>query len=256
MSISEIFRRKKKKNTKNYGAEMLLSSKTTFYIAESYKTLRTNLLFALAAAGETELKNVFALSSSLPGEGKSISSANLAIAMAQMNAKVLLVDADLRKPVQNKLFAASNARGLSTVLIGETMLDVAIKKDVRPNLDLLTSGKIPSNPSELLGSKAMLNLLTELSGLYDYVIVDTPPINVVSDALTFAPHTAGLLLAVCPAICKHDHLKKSIESAKLANVNLLGAFLSNTTNQSLGLSYNGKYGRYGRYGSYSKKYGY
>ena len=245
---------KTKKNTKNYGDEMLLSSKTTFNIAEAYKTLRTNLLFALAASNEAELPNVFAVSSSLPGEGKSISSANLSIAMAQMDAKVLLVDADLRKPVQNKLFSASNVRGLSTVLIGETVLDVAIKKDVRPNLDLLTSGKIPSNPSELLGSTVMLNLLKELSGIYDYVIVDTPPLNVVTDALTFAAHTAGILLAVCPSICKHEHLKRSVESAKLANVHILGSFLSNTTNKSIGLSYNKKYSRYGKY--YYKKNGY
>lgn len=230
---------------------MLLNPKTSFQITESYKTLRTNLLFALAASEDAELKNVFAVSSSLPGEGKSITSANLAIAMSQMNAKVLLLDADLRKPVQHKLFSVGNVRGLSAVLIGDCMLDVAIKKEVRPNLDLLTSGKIPSNPSELLGSKPMLKLLHELSGMYDYIIVDTPPINIVSDVLTFAPHTAGILLAVCPTVCKHDHLDKSVESAKLAGVNLLGAFISNSTNQSLGLSYNGKYGNH-----YYKKYGY
>lgn len=244
----------KKKKAKNYSADMLLNSKTPFHITEAYKTLRTNLLFAIAAAGDAEFPNVFVVSSSLPGEGKSISSANLAIAMSQMNAKVLLVDADLRKPVQNKLFAASNIRGLSTVLIGETLLDVTVKKDVRPNLDLLTSGKIPSNPSELLGSKAMHKLLGQLAEMYDYVIIDTPPINVVSDALTFAPHTVGLLLTVCPSICKHDHLKKSVESAKLANVHILGSFLSNTTNKAIGLSYNRRYGRYGKY--YYKKYGY
>lgn len=247
--------KKVKKNSKNYNSEMLLSSKTSFYITEAYKTLRTNLMFSVAAVSEdVELKNVFVLSSSLPGEGKSISSANLSIALAQTGSKVLLVDADLRKPVQNKLFAASNVRGLSTVLVGESVLDVAIKKEVRPNLDLLTSGKIPSNPSELLGSKAMRDLLHEISGLYDYVVLDTPPLNVVSDALTFATHTAGILLAICPSICKHDHLKKSIESAQLANVHVLGAFLSNTTNQSIGLSYNRKYSRYGKY--YYKRYGY
>lgn len=245
---------KKKKRSKYYGNKILLSAETPFNIAEAYKTLRTNLLFALAASNDAELPNVFAISSSLPGEGKSVSSANLSIAMAQMDAKVLLVDADLRKPVQNKLFSASNVRGLSSVLIGETVLDVAIKKEIRPNLDLLTSGKIPSNPSELLGSTVMLNLLKELSSMYDYVIIDTPPLNIVTDALTFAAHTAGILLAVCPSICKHEHLKKSDESAKLANVHILGSFLSNTTNTSLGLSYNKKYGRYGKY--YYKKYGY
>jgi capsular exopolysaccharide synthesis family protein len=246
---------KKNKKAKQYGGEMLLNSKTSFYIAEAYKTLRTNLLFSIAAAKDSaEFGNVFAISSSLPGEGKSISSANLSIALAQTGASVLLVDADLRKPVQNKTFSASNVRGLSTVLVGETMFDVAVKKEVRPNLDLLTSGKIPSNPSELLGSKAMHSLLEELSGLYDYVVVDTPPLNVVSDALTFAPYTSGILLAVCPSVCKHDHLKKSVDSAKLANVNILGAFLSNTTNKAIGLSYNRKYSRYGKY--YYKKYGY
>lgn len=247
-------KQKSKKGAKNYSSDMLVSSKTSFYITESYKTLRTNLMFAVAATGDVDFKNVFVLSSSLPGEGKSISSANLSIVLAQTGSKVLLVDADLRKPVQNKLFAASNVRGLSTVLVGETLLDVALKKEVRPNLDLLTSGKIPSNPSELLGSKAMLDLLNELSSMYDYVVIDTPPLNVVTDALTFAAHTAGILLAVCPTICKHDHLKKSVESANLANVNILGSFLSNTTNKSLGLSYNKKYSRYGKY--YYKKYGY
>lgn len=244
----------KKKEVKNYNAEMLLSSKTSFYITEAYKTLRTNLLFSVAAANNVEHKNVFAVSSSLPGEGKSVSSANLAIAMSQMDSKVLLVDADLRKPVQNKLFSASNVRGLSTVLVGENLLDVTVKKEVRPNLDLLTSGKIPSNPSELLGSNTMVELINELSSLYDYVIIDTPPLNVVSDALTFATHTTGLLLAVCPAICKHANLKKAVDAAKLANVNMLGVFMSNTTNKIMGYSYRSKYGKYGSY--YYKKYGY
>ena len=247
--------KKKKRSSKNYNSEMLVSSKTSFYIAEAYKTLRANLMFSVAALEEdVPHKNIFVLTSSLPGEGKSISSANLSIVFAQTGSKILLIDADLRKPVQNKLFAASNVRGLSTVLVGETVLDVAIKKEVRPNLDLLSSGKIPSNPSELLGSKAMRDLLDELSAMYDYIISDTPPLNVVADALTFASDTAGLLLAVCPAICNHDHLKKSVENAKLANINILGAFLSNTSNQSLSLSYNSRYGRYGKY--YYRTYGY
>lgn len=244
---------KSKKHVRHYGGDMLLNSKTPFNITEAYKSLRTNLLFALAASNDAELPNVFAISSSLPGEGKSVSSANLAIAMAQMETRVLLIDADLRKPVQNKMFSLSNVRGLSSVLIGETMLDVAIKKDVRPNLDILTSGKIPSNPSELLGSSVMLKLLKELSGMYDYIIVDTPPLNIVTDALTFAAHTAGVLLAVCPTICKHEHLRRSTESANLANVHLLGCFLSNTKNSSIGLSYNKRYGHYNYYSYYERK---
>lgn len=230
---------------------MLLSADTPFHIAESYKTLRTNLLFSIAAV-EAELQNVVVVSSSLPGEGKSVSSANLAIALSQTGARVLLVDADLRKPVQNKMFAQSNVRGLSTVLIGETVLEVAIKNEVRPGLDLLTSGKIPSNPSELLGSKAMRRLLGELSAAYDYVIVDTPPIYVVSDALTFASHTAGLLIAVCPSICKHEHLKRTVESAALADVHILGAFLSNTAGGGLGLSYKGRAEKYKKYNNYKR----
>ncbi|MBR6917749.1 MAG: CpsD/CapB family tyrosine-protein kinase [Clostridia bacterium] len=246
--------KKKKKYLNEYNADMLLSSKTSFNVAEAYKTLRTNLMFSVAAIEDVDFRNVYVISSSLPGEGKSITSANLAIALSQTGSRVLLIDADLRKPVQNKLFAASNVRGLSTVLINENTVEESVKKDVRPNLDLLTSGKIPSNPSELLGSKAMRDLLAQLSKVYDYIVLDTPPLNIVSDALTFAAHTAGILLAICPSICKHDQLKKSVESIKLAKVNILGAFFSNTMNKSFGSYYKRRYGRYGRY--YYRKYGY
>lgn len=200
----------------------LLTVQTSFPITEAYKTVRTNLLFSLATAQ----KKTVIVSSALPGEGKTTTCSNLAITMAQTGAKVLLIDGDLRKPAQNKVFRVSNNYGLSTVLLRSSTIDEATHQNVRDNLDLLTSGPTPPNPSELLGSHHMVELLQCFEEKYDYIFIDSSPINVVSDILTLSSQTAGILLVVWKGVTTHEQLKKTIESIEFANTKIVGVVLS------------------------------
>lgn len=143
-----------------------VSKNGTFQIVEAYKNIRTGLLFALSTTKEKSI----VCTSAEPGAGKSTSCSNVAITMAQTGAKVVLIDADMRKPTQHKIFRVSNSQGLSKLLSGLAPLKDSIQRDVVTNLDLIPSGPIPPNPSELLGSENMLLLLEQLSQQYDYVL--------------------------------------------------------------------------------------
>jgi capsular exopolysaccharide synthesis family protein len=219
-----------------------LSDTSPFHVKEAYKTLRTNLLFSLAACKN---KNIV-ISSALPSEGKSCTCANLAIAMAQTGAKVMLIDADLRKPTQYQIFKVDNSKGLTTILAGFNNLDDVIKKDVVEGLDLITSGPAPPNPSELLGAERMTFLLEKLNDHYDYVFIDTPPVNVVSDALVFAERIAGILLVTRHGRSTYDEMTKAVSSIEFSGANILGVVINGVSERS------GRYGKY-KYGKY--KYG-
>ena len=166
----------------------LLDKELSFQATEAFKTLRTNLMFSLA----TKDSKAFAVTSSVQHEGKSTMTANLALTFVQMQAKVLLIDADLRKPTQQRLFKLKNKEGLSTLLAGLSTFKDIVCRDVIPGLDVLTGGPIPPNPSEMLGSERMKKMLSDLSSRYDYIIIDTPPINIVTDALTLSDSIAGV----------------------------------------------------------------
>lgn len=238
---------KKHKEDEGHSPDMLMNKTTPFAVTEAFKKLRTNLRFTLAAS-DSELPNVTAVSSSIPGEGKSITSANLAISMAQINSKILLIDADMRKPVQHQLFECSRDSGLSSVLAGTDTLEAATVKEVREHLDLLPAGPIPPNPAELLASKNMTKLLSEVSKQYDFVIIDTPPVDVVTDALVFAGQLAGLVLVVRPDNCRHALLQRTLSAIELAGIKILGVVTSDHSGEgSLSPSYKGNY-----YKSYSK----
>ena len=180
----------KTKRTSKHKYSTLLDKELSFQATEAYKTLRTNLVFSLATKG----KKVFAVTSAMQHEGKSTLCANLALTFAQMQARVLVIDADLRKPVQHKLFKLKNKEGLSTLLAGMSSFKAVVNEDIIPGLDVVTSGPIPPNPSEMLASENMKQLLSELSNYYDYIIIDTPPVNVVTDALTMSDSIAGVVM--------------------------------------------------------------
>lgn len=198
------------------------SDKTApFAVVEAYKAIRTNLIFLLSQAkGKT-----FAVSSSLPGEGKSTCAINLAIAFSQLGSRVLLVDADLRKPSVYRKLHLQNNRGLSSVLVGFCSADDAID-NIGSNFDVLTSGPTPPNPSELIGSENMTDLLETLKEKYDYIIFDTPPINLVSDAIMLAPKTEGVVMVVQDRKTTHDQFQKAVAALKFANIKVLGAALN------------------------------
>ncbi len=214
-----------KKSKKSSGARPIA---TTFQIVEAYKTVRTNLLFALAPHN----RKIVLVSSSEPNAGKSTVSSNLAITLAQNGVRILLIDADLRKPSQHRTFRVKKHNGLSRILSGELTFEDCVCREVAKNTDLLPSGSLPPNPSELLGSEAMNSLLDKLTEEYDYILIDTPPLAVVSDALVLCEKAAGMVLVTRQGQTTYDELRDSIDSIKNVNGNLLGVVISDVNDIS------------------------
>ena len=209
-----------KKNS-NKNAEMrteTLSDKSKFAIVESYKAARTNIMFSLSA----DDNKAFAVTSYSKGEGKSTVSANLAISFSKMEKRVLLIDCDLRRPNIHNIFKVENTEGLSNIIGKMGDFDQAVHRDVLPNLDILPSGTIPPNPSELLCSARFIELVERLRNEYDYVIFDTPPVGVVADALLLKDLAAGFVVVLRERSTTHGDIQNLLESAKLADCKLLG----------------------------------
>ena len=207
-----------KKTEKNYNSADAISEKSKFAIVESYKSARSNIMFSLSA----EDQKVFAVTSYAKGEGKSTVSANLAISFSKMERRVLLVDCDLRRPNLHNIFKVENTIGLSNVIGKMADFEDAVKHDVLPNLDILPSGTIPPNPSELLCSPGFEKLVKGLIDEYDYIIFDTPPIGVVADALLLKDRVAGYVVVLRERSTTHGDIQKMLESIKLADTKILG----------------------------------
>lgn len=190
--------------------------------AESFRQLRTNLRFANVAGGARTVL----ITSSLPGEGKSTTATNLAIALAQAGESVCLVDADLRRPMVNEYLGLERNAGLTTALLGTADVNELFQRWGDDDLYVLTSGQVPPNPSELLGSKQMQDLLSGLEHAFDIVIIDAPPLLPVTDAAVLAQHVGGIVLVVGSHKLKVQDLKKSIDSLDLVGSNLLGVVLN------------------------------
>ena len=219
-----------------------------FRVAEAYKMIRTNLLFTLANANS----KIVVFSSAEPSAGKSTLCSNLAIVMAQTGAKVLLIDADMRKPVLHRNFRVSKTLGLSKILGNLNKVDECVHHNVAPNLDLIPSGSIPPNPSELLGSDRMKQLLSQAEEQYDYIFVDSPPLGVVADALVVAPQSAGVVLVARQKQTTYDELEECIEAIRRINATMLGVVVTDVHTESSGyMRYDNK--RY--YRSYNYEYG-
>lgn len=222
------------KNRKSVGhtnmAERKLTSKTPFRVVEAYKALRTKVQFSLAA---TENQKVIIVSSPSPGEGKSTTCANLAITFAQTGAKILIIDADLRKPTQQKIFRVDNSTGLSRLLAGFESLADSLKREVQDGVDLITSGPTPPNPAELLGSNNMDILLEKLKEHYDYIFIDTPPVNVVTDALVLSQKAAGVMLVARHQVTTYEELQDAVETVKFAQSNILGIVIGAVAEKSV-----------------------
>lgn len=189
--------------------------------AESYRTLRTNIQYS---SFDKEYK-VIMVTSSEPGEGKSTIAGNLALSFAQDGKRVLLIDCDLRKPSLHKKFKISNLVGLSDVLIGKEDLKTALHR-YNENLVVLTSGKIPPNPSEMLSSKTMSMLLEELKGVFDCVILDTPPVQAVTDSQILSTKADGTILVIRAERTKRDSVKNALGLLKKVNANIIGTVLN------------------------------
>lgn len=192
-------------------------------ISEQYRTIRTNILYSSV---DEEIRSLMVTSSG-PGEGKSTTTANLAVVFAQQGKTVLLVDADLRKPTVHYTFKLENTIGLTTILTNQTKLMDAVNKTDESNLYILSSGPIPPNPSELLGSKAMLNFMEQALEEFDLVIFDTPPVLAVTDAQILGNICQGSVLVVSSGKTEKDSLVKTKELLTATNGKLLGVVLNN-----------------------------
>lgn len=221
------------------------SKKVPFAVVEAYKTIRTNIMFSLPQSG----CKAITVSSAIPGEGKSTTAVNIAIAFSQLGKKVLLIDADLRRPSIHKKMKLLNTKGLYTALVGLSPLSECIQS-VNRYFDVLTSGPLPPNPTELLGGEVLSTMLNSLEEKYDYIIFDSTPINIVSDALTLAPKTDGLLLVVRDGNTNREEIRYAIEACKMGNIRILGAVLNAISSKN-----SGKYTYRKRY-SYQYRYRY
>ncbi|MBO4477893.1 MAG: polysaccharide biosynthesis tyrosine autokinase [Lachnospiraceae bacterium] len=243
-NIDEVQKRKKKyRDLESDQRRTLLDKDIPFYVVESCKSLRTNVNFALS----TNDKKVLAVSSANPSEGKSTTAANLAITMAESGKKVLLIDADLRKNVQNRIFHVKNEKGLSSVISRMHPVEECIQATTTDNLHIMTSGPLPPNPSELLASRQAIELFDFLSEIYDLVIIDSPPINVATDILTLGDRIAGILLVFRYGMTSEDEASEAVKRVELANMNLVG-FVLNGIDVKSSSGYYSKYSKYSSYG--------
>lgn len=190
--------------------------------AESFRQLRTNLQFANITGRE---KTVL-VTSSLPGEGKSTTATNLAISLAQAGGSVCLIDADLRRPMVHDYLGLDRNAGLTTALIGSADVNDLLQPWGDYNLFVLTSGQIPPNPSELLGSADMQDLVERLELAFDIVIIDAPPLLPVTDAAVLSQHVGGVVLIVGTHLLKRHDLEKSLSALALVEAKLLGIVLN------------------------------
>ncbi|MHC5269452.1 CpsD/CapB family tyrosine-protein kinase [Enterococcus sp. LJL98] len=207
----------KESQTKAVG--LITLTDPTSPISEQYRTIRTNIQFASSVDRRLQ---TMVVTSSGPGEGKSTTSANLAVVFAKSGQKVLLVDADMRKPTVYKTFQLNNARGLSTTLsTNQDVLEVCQTTAIE-NLSVLTSGPKPPNPSELLGSKRMNQIIAELRAAYDIIIFDMPPVITVTDAQIMASKVDGTLLVIRENVTNKESVIKAKEALTLVKAHILG----------------------------------
>ena len=232
----------------NFRPDQILNNKSSFAVTEAYKTVRTNLHYISNDDG----CNIIAVTSSYPGEGKTITCSNIAICLAQSGKKVLLIDSDMRKPQISETFGLEKNPGLSELLAGIVKLsddeaNCCIQKTHIENLDAISAGKTPPNPSELLAGKRLKELLEKLSEKYDFIMIDTPPTLVVADAMILKNHINGYIIVVRSDVSGSDMVKETVAKFRQIDAKICG-FVLNGQKVKTG----GKYSRYGKYKKYSK----
>lgn len=242
--------KKSNKGTSAEKAKNVLTSDSKFAIVEGYKIARTNLVFSLTA----QKSNCVAVTSWSKGEGKSTATVNLSISFAKMGKRVLLIDTDLRRPNLHNLLKLKNDTGVSDIIGQFGDFATAVHRDVVGNMDVLTSGAIPPNPSELLASPHFADLLEKAKQEYDYVIMDTPPLGVVTDTLLLKDHVGGYVMVVRERITSHGDIERALQSVKLADTKVLGFLKVGCEMRSKGYGYNKYRYRYNYNYNYYYKY--
>ncbi|WP_339251825.1 CpsD/CapB family tyrosine-protein kinase [Sporosarcina sp. FSL W8-0480] len=215
---------KRKKKVLQKAARILVAhQEPKSIISEQFRTIRTSIDFSTP---DNDLETLL-VTSAAPSEGKSTIAANIAVVYAQNGKKVLLVDADLRKPTVHYTFSLMNNVGLTNLLAKNTTLQVAVKKSEVEGLDVLVCGSIPPNPAELLASKSMDNVLEQLKEQYDLIIFDAPPLLSVTDGQVLAQKCDGAILVVSSGSTEKENIVKAKEALLLTKTPILGVVLNN-----------------------------
>ncbi len=216
--------------------QITLHKNLEFTATEQYKLLRTNLDFTVPEGIKCP---VIGLTSSMSGEGKSTTAVNLSYVLAEKGNKVLLIDGDLRIPSVAKKMNIPSSPGLTDVLMGKNTHSIKeFKSSILDTWYIMPSGDIPPNPSELLGSKRMATALEQLKEAFDYIIIDLPPVNIVSDALSIANLITGMIIVIREEYTEKKELERCFRQLKLSNVNVLGCVMNEAK------SGGGTYGKY------------
>lgn len=221
-------------------------NKSPFAITESFRKIVTNINFTIPKKQDGRGR-IFCVTSTVAKEGKTTVAVNLAVTCARMGAKTVIVDCDFRKPSVKRYFQNCSNKGLVPYLSGQDGLDDVTAKEVEPNLDVIATLQLPPNPLILINSGVFDDLLEELSKRYEYVIIDTPPLGLVSDSSVIGKKVDGALLVTRQAYSNHKIIKNVIGALEFAQVRILGFVLNDFSLSSVGYRY-GKYGKYGNYG--------
>lgn len=210
----------------------VVNSKTT--VSEAFRSLRTNLQFTSV---DRKVKSIL-ITSSLPNEGKSTIIKNLAYALAMTGVKVIVVDCDLRNPTVHQMFKIPNMGGLTNIIVEDDRYEKYVISDKEfDNLGIITSGPIPPNPSELIGSNRMKSFLDKLKENYDYVLLDAPPVLLVTDPTVLAPVVDGVILVIQANKTEIEATKRAKEILTNVKANILGAVLNKVKEQRSGYYY-------------------
>lgn len=204
---------------------MIIGNKLSFAAAEAYKRLRTNILFSFA--GEEKCR-IIGVTSSIKGEGKSITSINLAYTLAEAGKRVLLLDADMRMSNIHKVLKIQQTPGLSNLLVGMNNANLVQPSKIHKNLSVITAGELPPNPSELLNAKRMQAILKLLSEEMDFIVIDLPPVDAVTDALIVSRLTDGMIVVVRQNYVDKRVLDNTMRQLRFHDANILG-FVMNCT---------------------------
>lgn len=241
-----LFRRKRQIDSESlkYGVGLVSVTDPSSVVAEQFRTIRTNIQFSSV---EKKVQSLV-VTSAEPSEGKSTVSSNLAVVWAKQNEKVLLIDADLRRPIAHRTFNLLNAAGLSSYLSNNAVYEEIIQETEVPNLSVISSGPIPPNPAELLNSRHINTLIERLKDEYDIIIFDAPPINTVTDAQLLASKADGVILVVPQGIAEKGSVTHAVEQLNKVHAKVLGTVMNRFKADKAPGYYGGYYG--GNYGGY------
>lgn len=243
-----LFSSKKKNKAEVWNARTMFGPNLNFATTEAYKLLRTNIMFSFPDEG---LGKVIGVTSAVQSEGKSSTACNTAYALSEAGCRVLLLEGDLRRPSVGSKLTVARTPGVTNLLTSRGDYKEMIQKcTLAPKLDILTSGDIPPNPSELLSSNRMARLIEQLRQEYDYIVVDLPPITVVSDGLAMSRFLDGVVMVVRAGVSDQQMLAEALRQLEMVNVRILGFVYRNNSvgGQKYGKKYSSKY-----YSEYGKK---